>query len=284
MRNKHVFITGVSSGIGLETLLLLAKHGFFVIGTVRDEQKREQVLLHAQAENVLHMIDLVILDITEHEQVTSIVEQVIKKHQKIDVLINNAGYCLGGFTEEVSIDEWKAQFDTNVFGTISVTQALLPYFRKQRYGRMIILSSIIGRIGMPSMGPYASSKFALKGFADSLRLELLQTGIDVTVVEPGSFQTKIWDKGLESLQRNESSLYGSERKAIAKLADKAFNQGKSPQVVAQYLLALCEKKHLRKQYVVGAQMKVLLLLFQIIPSTWIELYLKHVYKKEVQSS
>lgn len=281
MRNKHVFITGVSSGIGLETLLLLAKRGYFVIGTVRDEQKREQVLLQAQDEDVFHLIDLVIMDITDHEQVKVISKQVIEKYKKIDFLINNAGYCLGGFTEEISIDEWKAQFDTNVFGTISVTQAFLPYLRKQGFGRIIIVSSIIGRIGIPSMAPYASSKFALKGFADSLRLELLRTGIDVTVVEPGSFQTKIWDKGLESLQKTESALYKHERKAIGTLADKAFSQSKSPKVVAEYLIKICEKKSLRKQYVVGAQMKVLLLLFQIIPNTWIESYLKYAYEKGV---
>lgn len=281
MRNKHVFITGVSSGIGLETLLLLAKRGYFVIGTVRDEQKREQVLLQAQDEDVFHLIDLVIMDITDHEQVKVIGKQVIEKYKKIDFLINNAGYCLGGFTEEISIDEWKAQFDTNVFGTISVTQAFLPYLRKQGFGRIIIVSSIIGRIGIPSMAPYASSKFALKGFADSLRLELLRTGIDVTVVEPGSFQTKIWDKGLESLQKTESALYKHERKAIGTLADKAFSQSKSPKVVAEYLIKICEKKSLRKQYVVGAQMKVLLLLFQIIPNTWIESYLKYAYEKGV---
>lgn len=280
MSQKHAFITGVSSGIGLETFLLLAKRGFFVIGSVRDQQKKEQILIRAQNENILHMVEVVILDITDHKQVTYIVDQVIKKYQKIDVLINNAGYCLGGFTEEVSMDEWQAQFDTNVFGTISVTKALLPLFRIQGHGRVIILSSFIGRIGLPSMAPYASSKFALKGFADSLRLELLYTGIEVTVVEPGSYQTKIWDKGLESLQETDNTLYKHERKAIGRLADKEFNHGKSPRIVAKSLLTICEKKRVKKQYVIGLRMKGLLWLFQMVPSFLIEAYLRSAYKKE----
>lgn len=283
MNQQHVFITGVSSGIGLETFLLLGKNGFFVIGSVRNQQKKEQILLRAQEENMLHMVEIVILDITDHEQVKKIADKVIEKHEKIDILINNAGYCLGGFTEEVSMDEWQAQFDTNVFGTIAVTKEFLPYFRRQGYGRIVVLSSIIGRIGLPSMAPYASSKFALKGFSDSLRLELLHTKIDVTVVEPGAFQTKIWDKGLENLRESDNDLYERERKAIGLLAEKAFNSGKSPRVVAEYLLTICKENRVKKQYVIGWQMKGLLLLFHLLPNVLIEAFLKSVYKREDQS-
>lgn len=280
MNKKHVFITGVSSGIGLQTLIQLAKNDFFVIGSVRNEQKRKQVLHRADKEGILHMVDLFILDIAYHEQIVHVVDEVLEKHQKIDVLINNAGYCLGGFTEEITLQQWKAQFDTNVFGTIAVTKAFLPYFHKERSGRIIILSSIIGRIGLPSMAPYASSKFALKGFSDSLRLELLQTGIDVTTVEPGSYQTKIWDKGLENLQENTHLLYKSERKAIHTLAEKELSQGKKPQIVAKVLLQLCQKESIKKQYVVGIRMKCLLFLYQIMPYTLIEHFLKYTYQKE----
>lgn len=281
--NQNVFITGVSSGIGLETFLLLAKSNFFVIGSVRDQQKKERILRRAREENISHMVDVVIMDITEREQVINIVDKVVKKYEKIDVLINNAGYCLGGFTEEVSLEEWQAQFDTNVFGTIGVTKALLPHFRRQGNGRIIVLSSIIGRIGLPSMGPYASSKFALKGFADSLRLELLHTGIDVTVVEPGAYQTKIWDKGLESLREDGNELYKRERKAIGLLAEKTFHSSKSPHVVAESLLTICKKKHIKKQYVIGWQMKGLLLLFRLLPNVLIESYLKTTYQRNGQS-
>lgn len=283
MNQCNVFITGVSSGIGLETFLLLAKSNCFVIGSVRDQPKKEQIVQRAREEHISHMVDVIIMDITEHEQVINTVDQVVEKYGKIDILINNAGYCLGGFTEEVSLEEWQAQFDTNVFGTIGVTKAFLPHFRKQENGRIIVLSSIIGRIGLPSMAPYASSKFALKGFADSLRLELLHTGIDVTVVEPGAYQTKIWDKGLESLREDGNELYKRERKAIGLLAEKAFQSGKRPHVVAEALLAICQKKYIKKQYVIGWKMKGLLLLFRVLPSVLIESYLKTAYKRNDQS-
>lgn len=279
MNKRTVFITGVSSGIGLESLLLLAKQNFFVIGTVRDNEKKAALMQIVEEHGLGNCVDLFCLDITNETQVGEVVSEVIKKYQRIDILINNAGYCLGGFAEEVSMSEWRKQFDTNVFGTIAVTKSFLPHMREHRSGRIIVVSSIIGRIGIPSMSPYASSKFALKGFVDSLRLELLRSGVEVTAVEPGSYKTKIWDKGLEGIQDDLESSYSAERTAISKLANQEFRHGGNPKEVATCLLSLCQKKRVRKQYIAGFKMKVFVALFQFLPSSLLETYLKKQYAK-----
>lgn len=277
---KQVFITGVSSGIGLQTMMLLAKSDFFVIGSVRDQKKKEQTMKKIREAGITEHIDLVCFDVTNHEDVFMTMKQVIEKHHRIDILINNAGYCLGGFTEEITLEEWVAQFETNVFGAIAVTKSLLPHFRFNQSGRIIMISSVIGRVGLPSMAAYASSKFALKGFTDSLRLELLHTGIDVCAMELGAFQTKIWDKGLENLQKGRNKQYQKERQAINRVANKELANGKSPEEVAQTILNVCQKRRIKKQYVIGIRMKLFLFFLRITPNRWMEYYVRRAYKKE----
>lgn len=124
-------------------------------------------------------MEVISLDVTSPQQIEESMASIIERHGRIDLLVNNAGYACGGFTEELSAEDWRKQFDVNVFGLIDITRAVLPHMREQRRGRIINISSISGRFGFPGLAPYAASKHAVEGFSESLRLELLPFRISV---------------------------------------------------------------------------------------------------------
>ncbi|GAA3324660.1 hypothetical protein GCM10020331_053430 [Ectobacillus funiculus] len=146
-------------------------------------------------------IHIIQLDVTDSSAAAAVITDIIRCYGQIDLLVNNAGYAAGGFTEELAAEQWRQQFEVNFFGLVTVTKAVLPSMRERRSGKIINISSISGRIGFPSMGPYVSSKFAVEGFSESLRLEMLRYGVYVVLIEPGSYRTDIWSKGLESVKK-----------------------------------------------------------------------------------
>nr|BAL60020.1 hypothetical conserved protein [Candidatus Acetothermum autotrophicum] len=170
MNNQIALITGSNSGIGLATSLYLARRGFTVWATMRNVEKAGE--LHKAIETEKLPIEIARLDVCDDESVQSAVAQVLQKSGRIDVVVNNAGYGLRGAVEEVSLDEWKRQFETNFFGVIRVTQAVLPQMRAQRSGAIVNISSVLGRFAIPFSGPYTASKFALEGLTETLRYEL----------------------------------------------------------------------------------------------------------------
>jgi NAD(P)-dependent dehydrogenase (short-subunit alcohol dehydrogenase family) len=185
---KVAIVTGSSSGIGFETSLLLARNGFFTYATMRNPDKSNKIIELKQKERL--PLEVLKLNVTDDKSVKEAIEKVANEQGRIDVLVNNAGYGLLGPLEELSIQEFKEQFETNVFGVIRVTKSVLPIMRKQRQSSIINISSIAGRIGFPLTPAYVSSKFALEGLSESMAYELEQFGINVILVEPGVIKTK----------------------------------------------------------------------------------------------
>ena len=185
--HQTVLITGASSGIGKVTALYLAEKGYRVIGTSRSIERLEG--LQSDATNRSLSITAIEMDINSNEGVARVLPKLLADVGGIDVLVNNAGYSLWGPLETVSMREIKAQFETNVFAALRLTQAVLPYMMEKGRGKIINVSSVLGRMGTPFNGAYASSKFALEGLSESLRSELWPFGVRVSIVEPGLFST-----------------------------------------------------------------------------------------------
>ena len=185
--NGVALVTGSSSGIGLETSLLLARNGFFTYATMRNPDKSNKISGLKQKERL--PLEVLKLDVTDDKSVKEAIKKVANEQERIDVLVNNAGYGLVGPLEELSIQEFKEQFETNVFGVIRVTKSVLPIMRKRRHGTIVNISSVAGRIGFPLTAAYVSSKFALEGLSESMAYELEQFGINVILVEPGVIKT-----------------------------------------------------------------------------------------------
>lgn len=185
MESKIWLITGTSKGIGLHLLEQAAKKGYTVVGTVRNKSEIEKINNVVPGKTFGYL-----LDVTDHEQVKKVMEEVHDQFKRIDILVNNAGYGLFGAVEEVSMDEARHQMETNVFGALAVTQAALPYMRKQKSGHIIQISSIAGIASTQGLGIYNASKYALEGFSEALYKEVNPLGIHVTIVEPGPFRTE----------------------------------------------------------------------------------------------
>lgn len=186
MKEKIILITGCSSGIGLDAALSLKKRGHRVIGSCRKNVDVQKLLSMG--------IEAVQLDVSDSSSIHNAFAEVMSKTQDhLDVLINNAGYGQAGALEDISRDVLRAQFETNVFGLIELTNLAIPVMRKQGYGRIINLSSILGLISLPFRGAYNASKYAVEGVSDTLRLELKSSGIDVITIEPGPIESNFRD-------------------------------------------------------------------------------------------
>ncbi len=188
---KVAVITGSSSGIGRETSLALAREGYATYATMRDVSKGADMLETAKGEGL--EMHLLVLDVDSAESARSAMDAIIAKHGRIDVLVNNAGYGIFGAVEDVTLDEYRAQFETNFFGIIRLIQMAAPVMRASSGGHIINISSVAGRIGFPGTPAYISSKFALEGLSESIRYELGQFGIKVILIEPGVVKTGFFD-------------------------------------------------------------------------------------------
>ena len=184
-------VTGSSGGIGLATALALARNGYLTYATMRNLAKRDSIQSVAEKQHL--PVRTVQLDVTDENSVKNAIQSIISASGRIDLLVNNAGYGLTGAFEDIGIDEIKALYETNVFGVIRVTQAVLPTMRKQGSGRIINISSGAGRIGYPGGSAYVSSKFALEGLTESMAFEVEQFGIKTVLVEPGFIRTNFAD-------------------------------------------------------------------------------------------
>ncbi|WAA11007.1 SDR family NAD(P)-dependent oxidoreductase [Fervidibacillus albus] len=247
---KIVFITGAGSGIGLATTKWLVEKGYFVIASVRSF-KRSKELLALKKETV----DVVEMDVTDDIQVKDVAKYVETCYGKVDILINNAGYSQGGFLEYLSMDDWHRQFETNLFGTVRVTKTFLPLIRKSERGRIINVSSISGFFGFPGLAPYTSSKFALEGLSESLRFELKKEEIFVSVVQPASFRTGIWKKGIETVPQMKNPL--PYQKQLLQEGTKSMERGQHPSEVAKVIWKICESPRPHFRYRVGKGAKPL---------------------------
>ncbi|OMF97577.1 SDR family oxidoreductase [Paenibacillus sp. FSL R7-0273] len=250
-RDQIALITGTSSGFGLLTAVRLAALGYQVVACMRDLQRKDELLRQAEAAGVTKRIHLMTMDVTRSDSIEAAVSAVTERFGAIDVLVNNAGFAVGGFTEEISMEEWRRQMDTNFFGLVEVTKAVLPVMREQREGCIINVSSVSGLFGFPGYAPYAASKFAVEGFSESLRQELLPFGIKVILVEPGSFRTPIWGKGMDSIRTSAASPYNKQLEQVLRYSRRTAETAPDPSQVAELIGRLVQKRSPKLRYPVG---------------------------------
>jgi NAD(P)-dependent dehydrogenase (short-subunit alcohol dehydrogenase family) len=214
---KVAVVTGSSTGIGFETSLMLARNGYFTYATMRDIQKSKEIERIAQQENLPIRIDE--MDVDNDNSVKTTIEKIISERNRIDILINNAGYGLFGALEDLPMEEVKRQYETNVFGAIRVSQNVLPIMRSQRDGIIINISSISGLAGIPSQSVYVSTKFALEGLSESLSFEVETYGIKIILIEPGVINTGF----VEDLVVPDKYNINKNRQAIQKAVNRDNN-------------------------------------------------------------
>lgn len=275
---KIAVITGASSGIGLLTTVELARSGFHVIATMRDLSRRGGLEQAAAAAGVSPYMDIRRLDITDFDLIPSLVENVLQDHGRIDVLVNNAGFAVAGFAEDLTLREIRSQFETNFFGHVAMTKAVIPAMRQQRSGHIIMVSSISGLHGAPTVSSYAASKFALEGWSESLRLELNSLGIKVVLVEPGSFQTDIWTRNAYIGQKMQDGN-SPNRERGRKMRDRVQAIPKrDPIVVAKTIVRIARDPHPRLRYLVGNDAHIQLRLKRLLPWKWHEKLIARMVK------
>ncbi len=239
MKSKIAIVTGASSGIGAATAELLANSGYKVYGTSRKGAQVPQ-----------RSYKLIALDVNSEESIEAAIKEVIQIEGRIDLVVNNAGFGVApGGAEESSIEQTKAIFDTNFFGIVRMTRAVVPYMRKQGEGRIINIGSILGLIPAPYMATYAATKHAVEGFSESLDHELRTRGIRVSVVEPGYTNTQFEANTLEVDTKIDE--YNIARKALSKTIKIAVAGGDDPKVVANAVLKAANAKHPKLRYAAG---------------------------------
>ena len=278
MPDKVALVTGSSSGIGLLTAIELANNGFKVIASMRDLGRRDRLDQAASAAGVSDKLDVQRLDVSESAAMPALAEKLVRDYGRLDVLVNNAGFAVAGFAEDVKLDELRQQFETNFFGHVALTKAVLPIMRQQGSGHIIMVSSISGLHGAFSVSSYAASKFALEGWSESLRLEVNALGIKVVLVEPGAYKTDIWDRNAHVVEK---ALDGSSpnRERGAKFKERVQGIPKrDPIEVARLIARIAQDPNPRLRYLVGADAHIQLWLKRLLPWKWHEKLIARMLK------
>lgn len=226
---QTILITGASSGFGLLLATMLHESGYKVVGTSRNPGK------------VQVPFKLLVLDIADDASIMSFTKELFKHISQLDVLINNAGYYLSGLAEETTIEQGKQQLETNFWGTIKLTNEILPHFRRQRFGKIITVGSIMGLLNFPSAAYYGASKHALEGYFKALRFELKEFNIKVAMVEPMGFKTGIISNSF--VAGNKITDYDNYRNKIERFSKDLFDKSPEPTPVINTLLKLIEDKN-----------------------------------------
>ncbi|NOU75688.1 SDR family oxidoreductase [Paenibacillus sp. LMG 31458] len=271
-------VTGASSGFGLLTSIALAQKGYHVIATMRDLGKSEALLAHAEQAGVTNAIETMALDVTIHDSIEQVVSDIMDKYGRIDVLLNNAGFAVGGYVEDVPMEAWRSQLETNVFGVIAATRAVLPHMRAQQSGCIVNVSSVSGLSAFPGYAPYSTSKFAIEGFSESLRLEMMPLGVRVMLVEPGAYKTEIWRKGFEAIHTTEASPYWKRLSKMLDYSRKASATAPDPQVVADKIARIVDNPRPKLRYPMGRGVMSGLLARSLLPWRWYEGILNRLLK------
>jgi NAD(P)-dependent dehydrogenase (short-subunit alcohol dehydrogenase family) len=248
--NKVAVVTGSSSGIGYETALMLARNGFLTYATMRNLSKSENIKSIAAKENL--PIRITQLDVTDDVSVKNAVKAILAETGRINVLVNNAGYVLDGAFEDLSMDEIKAQYETNVFGLIRTTQAVLPIMREQKSGTIVNISSVAGRLGYPSGSAYISTKCAVEGLSESMAYELEPFGIKVVIIEPGVIKTNIFDSVVVAKKsKDPNSPYTQIIQKMASSFEGMMKNASSPELVANIVLEAVTNDNPNLRYLAG---------------------------------
>jgi NAD(P)-dependent dehydrogenase (short-subunit alcohol dehydrogenase family) len=267
MPEKVALLTGCSSGFGLLSSIAMAKVGFRVVATMRDLSRRQR--LDQAASSTGAALDVRALDVTKFESLPALVDEIIRDYGTIDVLINNAGFAVGGFAEDIKLEELRRQFDTNFFGAVAMTKAVLPAMRRQHSGHIIMISSIAGLLGSFTVSSYSASKHALEGWSESLRLEVNSLGIKVVLVEPGAFQTGIWTSAVMGENATRETSPNIQRSL--RMRDRIRTLPKrDPMEVVRKIVAIAQNPDPKLRYVIGRDAKIQLALKRILPWKWNE--------------
>ena len=237
--NVVTLVTGASSGIGREIAGFLAGRGFRVFGTARDPLSATPI----------PGVEFIRMDVTDDASVTEAVRGIVQKSGPVQYLVNNAGYAAVGALEETSIAEAKQQFETNFFGVMRVTNAVLPAMREQKRGRIVNISSVVGFLPAPYWGIYAASKHALEGYSETLDHEIRRFGVRAALIEPAYTKTRI--SGNAKFAKNPLAAYALEKMRLVELADKNVEQGDDPLLVAEAVWTALTSRSPRLRYPVG---------------------------------
>jgi short-subunit dehydrogenase len=260
---KVVLVTGASAGIGFETARFLSQQGYVVYGAARRMNRLNELKQSG--------VSTIQMDVTDDGSMVKGIEQISAEQGRIDVLINNAGFGSYGAVEDVSIEDAKYQLDVNLFGAARLTQLVLPLMRQHKWGKVVNISSIGGKIATPFGGWYHASKFALEGLSDSLRNEVKQFGIDVILIEPGGIKSEWGGIAFDSLIKvSGHTVY----KKLAGQFAGAFKgtEGKNPSaiVIARLIKKAIEQKKPRARYSGGYLAKPSLILRKLLPDSWMD--------------
>ncbi len=263
---KIILITGCSSGFGLLMTARFASKGHKVIATMRDLQKKQPLLNEVTKRN--GAVDLYALDVTDKDSIHKAVYEIAAKYGYVDILVNNAGYGLGGFFEDLTDNEIRQQMETNFFGVQNVTRAIIPLMRQRKQGKIINISSVAGFSTSPAFGAYNASKWALEAFSESLRYELKLFGIDVVLIEPGTYKTKIFNENAcyaKNFDNPESPYYTYSQQLKKITMEHVANCHKNAEDVAGLAEKLIEAKKTPFRNVPDIESKILSILRKFLP-------------------
>jgi len=266
-------ITGASTGIGRATTLRLARGGWTVLAGVRDSATGEQLAREPGTDGRVIPLPLDVTDAAQIADAAARVQQLSAQNgspaARLDALVNNAGIGVGGPLEIITPEEMRKQFDVNVLAQVAVTQAMLPALRRA-HGRIVFLSSIGGIVATPFLAPYAASKHAIEAIADSLRIELDSSNVQVALVEPGSVATPIWDKGRAEAERTIvppelQAEYGHVPAAMDRVIEQTARRAIPPEEVAATIDRALAATRMRARYLVGRDARMMLMLRRVLP-------------------
>lgn len=260
-----ILVSGTSTGIGAATARVLSSRGFHVLAGVRNARDADAI----RGVN----IEPVILDITVDEHIEALAARIAQDPQRrpLHAVVNNAGIAVNAPVETLPLDQWRRQFDVNLFGHIAVTQAVLPFLHQSR-GRIINISSVGGKVAMASYGAYAGAKFALEAVSDALRRELAPYGLHVVVIEPGGVQTEMAGRGIERAQAFIADMtpvqqqrYGAMMQAVINQSTDFTKNGTAAEKAAAVVAKAVTARNPRTRYTIGRDAAVLTRLARILP-------------------
>ena len=266
---QTILVTGASSGFGLLIASKLHESGYKVIGTSRNPEKYQEKV----------PFKLLALDIANDASIESFAEHLFSQISKLDVLINNAGYLVTGLAEETSIEIGKQQFETNFWGAVKLTNELLPYFRKQKQGKIITVGSLLGLVSLPNVAYYAASKHALEGYFKALRIELNQFNIKVSMVEPSTFKTNIGNSA--SNVKGDIRDYDVFRQKMTSYTKTQFEQAPGPEPVMNTVLKIVNERNPKYSHPVGKGASIILTLQRFAYSVLENTILKNVHAAKI---
>ena len=246
---KVALVTGSSSGIGFETSLALARDGYYTFASMRDIKKGTNLKEIAKKEGI--PIEVIEMDVDKEESIKSAIEKIAVDKKRLDLLVNNAGYGQFGCTEDVTIEEFREQFDTNFFSIVKIIQEVVPIMRKQKSGIIVNVGSIVGRMGLPGSSAYISTKFALEGLSECLRYELGMFGIKTTIIEPGVIKTNFFNS-MRIPHSKTDPKYQEITEHILNGLKMMVEMGTDPSQVAQSIINAIHDKEILPRYVVGS--------------------------------